>query len=568
MALQRKKKKALGKIRGGSSGGSSVESSPLRPKLVEKTPACVTGCPQGTDIRGILTTIQQGEKAEANRADTFRKAWDMLVEKNPLPAICGRVCPPPCESECNRSEKEGAVGINNVERFLGDFGLENDFPLPKPEDARDEKVAVIGAGPAGLSCAYHLARHGYGVKVFEAFDKAGGMLRYGIPAYRLPREVIDGEVRKILDLGVEMECGVTVGKDISLEELRKRFNATFVGIGAHMGKKLRVEGEDAVNVLSGTAFLNQVNSGNPPDVGDRVLVIGGGDTAIDAARVSRRMGSDVTIVYRRTRTEMPAIDEEIVGAEEEEVRFHFLAQPVKINKDGDRALSMTCLQCELGEPDDSGRRRPVPIEGSEFDIEATTIIAAISQEPDWAGDLEEVKAGERWLDVDKEGHTPMEGVFSGGDAVDLGLVTIAIGQGRLAAETIHRELRGIPQPEPGDVKDVINADRMLLNFYEEKLRAECAHLAPDERLADADKEITSTLSEDDAVAEALRCMSCGSCFDCGTCWSYCQDGAIIKPVVAGEPYKFKMDFCNGCKKCAEQCPCGYIEMHDPAKMAG
>jgi dissimilatory sulfite reductase flavoprotein subunit len=561
MAIQRKKKKAMGKIRSTGSGSSSIESSPLRPKKVEKTPPCMTGCPQGTDIRGFMTAIQFGEKDEKPREESLRKAWDILVDKNPLPAICGRVCPHPCETECNRKDKEAPVGINRLERFIGDYGIEKGWALPNDaEQSYDEKVAVVGSGPAGLSCAYHLARRGYPVVMYEAFEKTGGMLRYGIPPYRLPHDVIDAEVQRILDLGVELKVDTVIGKDISLEDLKAQSAAVFVGIGAHVGKKLRVDGEDAPNVLAGTEFLRLANLGNAPDVGDKVLVIGGGDTAIDAARVSRRLGAEVTIVYRRTRAEMPAIDEEVVGAEEEGVAMHFLAQPVKLNLDGEKAVSMTCLQCELGEPDESGRRRPVQIEGSEFDIAATTIIAAISQEPAWDG-FEEVKGGERWLNVDDGGHTPMPEVWAGGDVIDLALVTTAIAQGRLAADTIHRELRGEAASEPGAEKPIIRADKMILTFYEEQARSEAAEVAPENRFEDPNREIVATLDEDAAIAEAKRCMSCGMCFDCGTCWSYCQDGAIIKPIETGGEYAFKMDFCNGCKKCAEQCPCGFLEMH-------
>ena len=388
MAIKRsskKKKKKLGSLRG-SGGGSGVESSPLRPVGVEKSAPCMGGCPQGTDIRGILTTIASGEKQEKPREETFQKVFEMLTEKNPLPAICGRVCPHPCEVECNRGEVDGAVSINNVERYIGDWGIEKGLPLTKAtEEKREESVAVIGAGPAGLSAAYHLAKEGYPVTIYEAFPKAGGMLRYGIPAYRLPREVIDAEVQRILDLGVELVTGVAVGRDLPMEEIRRKHKAVFVGIGAHKGRLLGCPGEDAENVWTGTEFLNKANRGETIDVGEKVLVIGGGDTAIDAARVSRRMGADVTIVYRRTRHEMPAIDEEIVGAEEEGIEMHFLAAPIEIVTENGKATSMRCQVCELGEPDDSGRRRPVPVEGEEFTIEADTIVAALSQEPEFDG---------------------------------------------------------------------------------------------------------------------------------------------------------------------------------------
>ena len=557
--IVKKVKKPLGGLRGHSAGGSSVESSPLRPVQIPKTPPCSNGCPNETNIREFLTTISQSEGAGRSYKESYEKAWGILTEKNPFPSSCGRVCPHPCESECNRTYKDGAVGINNLERFVGDFALEQGFQLKKiSEETFEEKVAVIGAGPAGLSCAYQLARRGYGVTVFEAFSKPGGMLRYGIPDYRLPPDVLDKEIKRIEDLGVEIKCNQIVGKDILYEDLQKNYNAIFVGIGAHKGKLLGVPNEDANNVFTGTEFLNKINSGETIEVGDKVLIVGGGDTAIDAARVSRRLGADVTIVYRRTRKEMPAIEEEIVGAEEEGVKLEFLAAPVEFEKDGDKIIKMKCQKMELGEPDSSGRRRPVPIQDSFFSLDATTVIAAISQEPDFDG-LENLHEGKDWIKVDENSVTKIPDTYAGGDALDLGLATIAIFQGRKAAETIHYKFRNI-QPKQEQKPPVITHDKIILNYYESKIRSEPFKLSPEERLENLNSEITSTLTEEQAIEEAKRCMSCASCFDCGTCWSYCQDQAIVKPVVKYQQYKFKLDICNGCKKCAENCPCGYIEM--------
>ncbi|MBU0520379.1 FAD-dependent oxidoreductase, partial [bacterium] len=301
------------------------------------------------------------------------------------------------------------------------------------------------------------------------------------------------------------------------------------------------------------------NSGISLDLGDHVVVIGGGDTAIDAARVSRRMGAKVTILYRRTRTEMPAIEEEIVGAEEEGVELVFLAAPAELKRSNGKVSTMVCQRMELGEPDDSGRRRPVPINGDTYEMECSTIVAAISQAPDFAG-FENLREGRSWIKADDRGHTLVEGVYAGGDAMDLGLVTIAIYQGRRAADTIHRELRSLPMKEEEKQK-IISHEKMLLSYYEKAVRHEAPHLDAEVRLKSGDDEIVSTLTVEEALAEAARCMSCGSCSECGQCWSFCQDSAIKKPVIKGEPYTFKMEFCNGCKKCEEQCPCGYIEMH-------
>ena len=520
----------------------------------------MSACPQGTEIRSVLMTIAQAEKYERPQEDAFMDAWEILTKKNPLPATCGRVCPHPCEDACNRIGKDGALAINNVERFIGDWGIEKNLPYKKlTDETQKEKVAVLGAGPAGLGCAYHLARQGYGVTIFEAFSKAGGMLRYGIPAYRLPHNILDGEIQKILDLGVELKTNIAVGKDIPYEQVQSEFDAIFVGIGAHKGKGLWLEGEDSANVFSGVGFLNQVNGGSPVEIGDKVVVIGGGDTAIDAARVALRLGSkEVTILYRRTRNEMPAIEEEIVGAEEEGIIFHFLAAPKELVIEDGKVVKMECQQMELGEPDSSGRRRPVPIEGDTFTVELTALIPAISQEPDFEG-LDNLHEGRDWVKVDDWGKTKEDKTYSGGDVLDLGLVTVALAQGKLAADTIHAQCRGIELKKAEPVPPA-SSDRMLLNFYEKALRHECESLPVEKRFDEMWTEISSTLPEADLIEEAKRCMSCGSCFDCGTCWSYCQDQAIIKPMVPGEPYKFKLEFCKGCDKCKEACPCGYIEM--------
>ncbi|NOZ02592.1 MAG: FAD-dependent oxidoreductase [Deltaproteobacteria bacterium] len=540
--------------------GAGGEESNLRPRYVPKTPPCVVGCPQGTDIRGWLQVLAQHEDYEKTSDQAFEEAFHIITDHNPLPSTCGRVCPHPCETECNRKDVDGAVAINVMERFVGDYGLEKGLKLKKLTDEKhDEKVAVIGAGPAGLACAYHLARRGYPVTIFEAFAKAGGMLRYGIPAYRLPRDVLQKEIDNILDLGVELKLNTSVGKDISYDEVKKDYRAVFVGIGAHKGYKLRVPGEDAPNVFTGTEFLNRANSGETVEIGDKVVVVGGGDTAIDAARVARRMGADVTIVYRRTRKEMPAIQPEIEGAEEEGVKIELLTQPIEVLQKDGKAVGIRCQRQKLGEPDASGRARPVPIEGSEFEIQLTSLIPAISQEPDF-DPLPDLHEGRDWMKVDDHMKIQNEdGVYGGGDSVNLGLVTIAMAQGRMAADSIEHYLRSEPYPAEPDKPPVVRGERMKLSWYKPLERNSQKEIPVDARFADPDAEIAQGLSTEQALNEAKRCMSCGMCFDCDSCWMFCQN-SVFEKLPKGQHYKMKVDLCNGCKKCAEECPCGYIDM--------
>jgi NADPH-dependent glutamate synthase beta subunit-like oxidoreductase/Pyruvate/2-oxoacid:ferredoxin oxidoreductase delta subunit len=538
-------------------GGGGAEVSALRPFYIAKTPPCAGHCPSGTEIRELLVTIAQAEAYGRTNEQAFELVWKRLTERNPFPGVCGRVCPHPCEDGCNRTAKDGGVAINAIERFIGDFGISKNLKLSKMNsETRSERVAIVGAGPAGLSCAYQLARRGYAVTIFEGFPQAGGMLRYGIPTYRLPREVLDSEIARILELGVELKCNCMVGRDISMDQVRKDYQAVFVGIGAQKGIKLRVPGEDAPNVFSGTDFLNLANRGEKVEIGNKVIVIGGGDTAIDAARVSKRLGAEVTLLYRRTRAEMPAVAEEVEGALEEGIQIEFLAAPVEILQKDGRAVGLRSIRMQLGEPDSSGRRRPVPQPGSEFELPASSIIAAISQEPDFQG-FDDLHSGKDWIKTGDFGATSVEGVYAGGDDIELGLVTIAISQGRFAAEAIDARFRGVPLQKPA-APTMILKDKIKLDWYKEAARHERAHVPVAERAPDT--EIQLGLTEADVMDEAKRCMSCGMCMDCETCWMYCSNSCFVK-LPKGEHYKVKLDVCNGCKKCAEACPCGYIEMN-------
>jgi len=559
--IVKKKKKAIGN-RSYSSGGGAREQSPLRPRHIEKKPPCSHTCPSGNSIRGFITTIAQAEKLGKTAEKALEEAWYIYTNTSPFPSVCGRVCPAPCETGCNRKDLDEAVSINKIERSIGDYGIANNLPLRRlSEEKKDQKVAVIGGGPAGVSAAYQLSRRGYGVKIFEAMDKAGGMLRWGIPGYRLPEGVLDAEIQKVLELGVEIQYGVKIGKDITLDQLKADYNAIFVGLGAQQGISLGVDGEDAPNVFSGVDFLNRFHHGEQLDLGMDVvaIVVGGGDTAIDAARICKRLGANVTVLYRRTREEMPAIKQEIDEALEEGIRIEFLAAPVGFKK-GDNGLvnAMTAIRMELGEPDSSGRRRPVKIEGSEFDIPASAIISAVSQEPDFTGfeTLIEVP-GRDWIKVDADFRTTEDKIWAGGDVTNLALVTDAVGHGRKAAEDIHRSLSGAPREE--DHRKVVTSEMMVLSHYEKVAREVPQHLDPSERM-DLETEVNQGYTSEQLLKEANRCMSCGYCMDCEKCWMYCSDAAIVKPQGSPFPYKWKLENCTGCSKCAEICPCGFIEM--------
>jgi NADPH-dependent glutamate synthase beta subunit-like oxidoreductase/Pyruvate/2-oxoacid:ferredoxin oxidoreductase delta subunit len=561
-------------LRSLSRGGGADGVSALRPVQVVKLPPCSKTCPSDNDIRGWLTIIAQREKAGLSLEEACDRAFAIEAETNPFPAIMGRVCPHPCEGQCNRNHKDGAVGINSVERFIGDWAIARDLALPKLEVGGpfSEKIAVIGAGPSGLSCAYQMARRGYRVTVFESLAKTGGMLRYGIPVYRLPRHIIDAEVKRIEALGVEIRCNVTIGKDITIEALKEEFAAIYVAIGAHQGKKVGVPGEDGQGVYTGTEFLRMVNTGATPPVGKKVVIIGGGDTAIDAARVclrcgqdaasiTRRMGSEVTILYRRTRKEMPAIEREIEEAIEEGIRIEFLAAPARILRDeSGNVTKMVVQRMELGEPDASGRRRPVPIEGKLDEIEVDTVVAAVSQQPDVKalGAFQE----KGWLSIDAWGRTPEAKIWSGGDNVNLGLATTSIGHGRKAAMSMHASLRGVEPRLDGRGPD-IGPERIKMDFFESKSPAQRAIMGPEQRLANPTDEIDGGITQEQALAEVTRCFSCGSCFGCERCWMYCTPSCfkkIAEPPKPGDYYTVKLDTCDGCKKCAEECPCGFLDM--------
>ena len=463
--------------------------------------ACQLNCPAHTDCQGYVGLTANG---------LYLEALKLLYEKLPLPATLGRICPAPCEDGCRRQIVEEPIQIRRIKRFLGDLGLDYTPPVGAPTGFR---VAVVGSGPAGLSAGYFLRRMGHEVVVFEAREKLGGMLRYGIPAFRLPHEVLDREIAVLKRMGIEFRTGVALGRDLTLSELERDFHAVFLGLGAWKSRRLNVPGEDHPAVFPGIEFLARGKTGKPPELPGRVAVIGGGNTAIDAARTARRLGAEAVIVYRRSREEMPAEPEEILEAEEEGVRFEFLAQPLEFLVDGEKLRGVRCQRMQLSEPDASGRRRPVPIPGAEFVVPVEAAIVAVGQDPDFSFLAEMGLALNKGgtIQADPEtGQTSRPKVFAGGDAVTGPAIAIeAIAAGHRAALAIDRYLHGLPVkvPEPYIHKkpEVTRAD---LGEVQEARRIQPRVLPPEERVKDF-KPYEATFTRAQAEAEARRCLECG-----------------------------------------------------------
>ncbi len=467
-----------------------------------------------------------------------------------MPAIHGRVCYHPCESVCNRASLDSAVSIHSVERFLGDLALERGWQYDRPRVSSGKRVLVIGAGPSGLSAAYHLARLGHQVEIRDAGEVPGGMMRYGIPAYRMPRDVLDAEIARIEALGVRITCGHRVA-DLDAERREGGFDAAFVAVGAHLSKRVDIPAKDAGRIVDAVSFLRSVASGERPAIGRRVAVYGGGNTAMDAARTARRLGAnDALIVYRRTRAQMPAHAEEAEDAEREGVRINWLRTIT--------AFDGPDLTVEAMELDESGFPRPT---GRFETLAADTVILALGQDTD-TGFLRQVPgvefAKDGTVQVSPEMMTGCPGVFAGGDMVPAErTVTVGVGHGKKAATNIDSWLRGAPLA--GQAKHAgVTFGQLNLWYFGDAARREQPEVAPEQRTADF-TETRGGLSEQQAVYEAQRCLSCGNCCECDGCLGACPEDAVIK-LGPGHRYEFDYNKCTGCGACYEQCPVHSIEM--------
>ncbi|MGO9964424.1 MAG: NAD(P)-binding protein [Acidimicrobiales bacterium] len=513
-----------------------------RPVYLDRMPPCNDGCPAGENIQGWLYYVEEGD---------YEQAWRHLVEDNPMPAIMGRVCYHPCETACNRAKLDEAVGINAVERFLGDQAIEHGWSLGFVAPPSGKKVLIIGSGPAGLSAAYHLRRLGHAVTIYEAGWALGGMMRFGIPKYRLPRAVLDAEIERICALGVEVELGHRV-EDVPEEMRVGGFDAVFIAVGAQLGKRAYLPAGDSAHVIDAVSLLHSMEGLEPPSLGRRVAIYGGGDTAMDAARTAKRLGAtDAVVVYRRTREKMPAHDIEVEEAVEEGVLMKWLSTITDVDFDKGRIVIEKMALDETGFPQPTG----------EFEeLDADCVVLALGQDSDLSllASMPEVVVADGSVQVGPDLMTARPGVFAGGDVLPVDrTVTTAVGNGKKAARAIDAWLRGetVKTPPRHEL-----AGFELLNtwYYADAPRTERARLEVARRTSTFD-EIVQGLDETNALFEARRCMSCGNCFECDNCFGVCPDNAVVK-LGFGSRYRFEYDYCKGCGMCVSECPCGAIVM--------
>ncbi len=548
----------------------------LRPRFENKVSPCNEGCPAGQDIEGAMVLIGKGK---------FAEAWELFKEENPLPGVCGRVCYHPCETACNRGEFDEAVSINALERFMADYAQKHGKKVFRKRERRNEKIAIVGSGPAGLSCAYHLARLGYAVKIFEALSVLGGMLRVGIPEYRLPKKILEEEIDQILELGVTADLNTRIGAEEFAKDLAE-YSAIFLAVGSHLSKSLKIPGEESDGIMSGVEFLRSVNLGSPVNMGKRVAVIGGGNTAFDAARTALRLGARPFILYRRTREEMPAFPGEVQEAEEEGIEISFLVSPVRLISENGKVAKVECVKKRLGPSDEDGRRGPVVIKDSNFAVEVDHVITAIGEDADIAFVPSKVGMKGNAILTDERGATKMKGVYAGGDITQQPRTVVhAIGSGKRAAifidgyiqkknwesyfesirigergtHSMARYLQEEGERTPLSTKTVKFKD-LNLDYFEPQKRTKVPKMKANKRIASFE-EVNLGYPEDIAVEEAKRCFNCGVCNLCDNCYIFCPDLAIIKQG-EDEPNVIDYDHCKGCGICVEECPRNALVMEE------
>ncbi len=525
----------VGTSRANHTGSWRVE----RPVYVDRLPPCNNACPAGENIQGWLYHAESGD---------YESAWRTLVEDNPLPATMGRVCFHPCESACNRVQVDEAVGINAVERFLGDAAIEKGWALPGAGPDTGKRVLVVGSGPAGLSATYHLRRRGHAVHLVDVAAQLGGMMRYGIPAYRLPRAVLDAEIARVLALDVEVTLDHRVD-DVEVERRAGGYDAVFLAVGAQIGRRVSVPAGDSARIVDAVNFLHAVADDDPPLLGRRVIVYGGGDTAFDAARTAKRLGaSDAVIVYRRNREKMPASDEEFEQALGEGVTMRWLSSVKSFT--GERLVVEKMMLNAQGFPEPTGEVEELDADALVLALGQDTDLSLIEAHP-------EVKVDEGVLSVSATMMTGLAGVFAGGDATPADrTATVAVGHGKRAARGIDDYLAG-RGPAQATKHDLATFERLNTWYYADAPRTQRPQLERIRRQGTFD-EVILGLTEENALFEARRCMSCGNCFECDNCFGVCPDNAVIK--LESGKYEFNYDFCKGCGICVAECPCGAIEM--------
>ena len=511
-----------------------------RPVYVDRLPPCADKCPAGENVQKWLYHAEEG-------GEGYERAWRQIMEDNPLPAVMGRVCYHPCETACNRAQLDESVGINSVERFLGDLAIERGWRV-EPGEPTGKRVLVIGAGPSGLSAAYHLRRLGHEVTILEAGPMTGGMMRFGIPRYRLPRETLDAEIDRIVDMGVELQLETKV--DDLLDAMRG-YDAAFVAVGAHIGKRAYIPAGEAAHILDAVSLLRSMEGEDKPLLGRRVVVYGGGNTAMDAARTAKRLGAEEAIVvYRRTRDRMPAHDFEVEEAEEEGVLMKWLST-IKHAEKGK-------LVIEKMELDETGFPQPT---GELEELEADSLVLALGQECDlsFLAGVPGLEIEDGVVKVGPDLMTGYPGIFAGGDMVPAErTVTVAIGHGKKAARCIDggcgRSATRLPPRH-----ELAAFEHLNTWYYADAPRTVQPQLELARRRATFE-EVVGGLDESNALFEARRCLSCGNCFSCDNCFGVCPDNAVIKTGDPDRPYAIDLDYCKGCGICAAECPCGAIEM--------